>query len=212
MTQPLAGQARDRIVEMILSGDLSAGDTLSEDKLGKLLDMSRTPVREAMKHLEAEGLAAREGRFLKVRRIGADEVREIFFLRDTLESHGARQAVKLPPAVLDAIRARVEAVMAAGPGEEQWRVDDDFHHMIAAASGNPLLVSTVEALRLRTCMFDYGRVPERFLKGCHEHLAILAALAAGQAEEAARLMSYHILQARDAILIHLENRMGRQNT
>ena len=212
MNRPLARQARDRIVEMILSGELSVGDTLSEERLGKILDMSRTPVREAMKHLEAAGLAARQGRFLKVRSIGADEVREIFFMRETLESHSARQAVTLPQSVLNTMRSRVEAVMQAGPGDEQWRVDDDFHHMIATASGNPLLASTVEALRLRTCMFDYGRVPERFLAGCREHLAILASLSERNADEAARLMSAHIRQARDAILLHLENRMGPQHT
>ncbi|CAN7682849.1 GntR family transcriptional regulator [Pararhizobium sp. LjRoot238] len=205
MNQPLAYQARDRIVEMILSGELGPGDTLSEGRLGLLLDMSRTPVREAMKRIEAEGLAAREGRFLKVRRLTCDEVCEIFLLRETLETHGARAAVGLSPAVLEAMRARIEALMLVGPGEEHWRIDDDFHHMIAAASGNPVLVSTVEALRLRTCMFDYGRVPDRFLKGCREHLGILDALRRGGGEEAAQLMGAHILRARNAILAHLEH-------
>lgn len=210
MNEPLARQARDRIIEMIFAGELVPGDALSEGRLGQLLDMSRTPVREAMKFIEAEGLAVRQGRFLRVRKLEPAEVREIFFLREILEAHGARAAVALPGETIDNLRARVEAVMRTGPGDEQWRVDDDFHRTIAAASGNPMLVTAVESLRLRTCMFDYSRVPDRFLKGCREHLAILDALKAGKSEEAARLMSTHILHARDAILTRLEEYQERK--
>lgn len=66
MNQPLAKQAYGKIIEMILSGALTPGDALQEAKLGDLLDMSRTPVREAIKRIEAEGLATQEGRFLKI--------------------------------------------------------------------------------------------------------------------------------------------------
>ncbi|MGR6467731.1 GntR family transcriptional regulator [Rhizobium sp. PAMB 3182] len=202
MTEPLAKRAHARIIGMIFSGELVAGDALQEAKLGEALNMSRTPVREAIKRIEAEGLAERDGRFLRVRQLSAVEVEEIFFLRETLEAHGARMATRLPKSTLDGMKARIHALMQAGPGEgeEHWRVDNDFHRMLADAAGNETLIRTIDDLRLRTCMFDHTRVPQRFLKGCEEHLAIIAALEGGEADRAGDLMAGHIRNARDAIL------------
>ncbi|NSZ66164.1 GntR family transcriptional regulator (plasmid) [Agrobacterium tumefaciens] len=205
MNQPLAKQAYGKIIEMILSGALTPGDALQEAKLGDLLDMSRTPVREAIKRIEAEGLATQEGRFLKIRRLKAEEVEEIFFLRQVLETHCARQAVMARPE-LGELEARIRHLQQHGPGEddEQRRVDDAFHRTLALSTGSEMMVSTIEDLRRRTCMFDHAQVPDRFLKSCDEHLEMIAALRAGDGERAGALMARHIVHARDAILEKLE--------
>ncbi|WP_062212429.1 GntR family transcriptional regulator [Aureimonas sp. AU12] len=210
MSQPLAKQAYGKILDMILSGALAPGDTLQEAKLGDALSMSRTPVREAIKRIEAEGLAAQEGRFLRVRRLTRGQVEEIFFLRSVLEAHCARQAVSLAPAVLDALEARVRRLLDEGPGEgdEQSRVDDDLHHAISRSAGSRTLVATVADLRRRTCMFDHSQVPERFRLSCEEHLGLLAALRARDADGSGRLMATHIDHARDAILQRLDKAPG----
>lgn len=212
MSQPLAKQAYGKILNMILSGALAPGDTLQEAKLGDALSMSRTPVREAIKRIEAEGLAAQEGRFLRVRRLTRGQVEEIFFLRSVLEAHCARQAVSLAPAVLDALEARVRRLLDEGPGEgdEQSRVDDDFHRAISRSAGSRTLVATVADLRRRTCMFDHSQVPERFRLSCEEHLGLLAALRARDADGAGRLMATHIDHARDAILQRLDKAPGSE--
>ncbi|WP_425624764.1 GntR family transcriptional regulator [Agrobacterium radiobacter] len=205
MNQPLAKQAYGKIIEMILSGALTPGDALQEAKLGDLLDMSRTPVREAIKRIEAEGLAAQEGRFLKIRRLKAEEVEEIFFLRQVLETYCARQAARARPE-LGELEARIRHLQQHGPGEddEQRRVDDAFHRALALSTGSEMMVSTIEDLRRRTCMFDHAQVPDRFLKSCDEHLEMIAALRAGDGERAGSLMARHIVHARDAILEKLE--------
>lgn len=205
MNQPLAKQAYGKIIEMILSGALTPGDALQEAKLGDLLDMSRTPVREAIKRIEAEGLATQEGRFLKIRRLKAEEVEEIFFLRQVLEIHCARQAAMARPE-LGELEARIRHLQQHGPGEddEQRRVDDAFHRTLALSTGSEMMVSTIEDLRRRTCMFDHAQVPDRFLKSCDEHLEMIAALRAGDGERAGSLMARHIVHARDAILEKLE--------
>lgn len=210
MSQPLAKQAYGKILDMILSGALAPGDTLQEARLGDALAMSRTPVREAIKRIEAEGLAAQEGRFLKVRRLTRPEVEEIFFLRAALESACARQAVSLASPVLDALAARVERLLDQGPGEddEQRRVDDDLHHAVALSAGSRTMLATIQDLRRRTCMFDHSQVPERFRLSCEEHLGLLAALRAGDGDRAARMMGAHIDHARDAILQRLEQAPG----
>ncbi|WFR99307.1 GntR family transcriptional regulator [Rhizobium tumorigenes] len=202
MSQPLAQRAYGKIIEMILSGALTPGDALQEAKLGETLDMSRTPVREAIKRIEAEGLAVQDGRFLKVRRLTVAEVEEIFFLRRVLESYCAQQAVAVPPAMLEALEVRVRRLHDEGPGEddEQRRVDDDLHRVVAEASRSEMMVSTIADLRRRTCMFDHTHLPDRFLKSCDEHLGILAALRSGDGDRAALLMAEHITHARDAVL------------
>lgn len=205
MTQPLAKQAYGKIIEMILAGVLKPGNILQEAKLGEELAMSRTPVREAIKRIEAEGLAIQEGRFLKVRTLTAAEVEEIFFLRQSLESYCARNATIVATATLDDLERRVIALQTEGPGDEdeQRRVDDDFHHALAAAGGSMMMVRTIGDLRRRSCMFDHTQVPGRFLKSCEEHIAIIQALRAKDGDRAGLLMAEHIAHARDAILERL---------
>lgn len=207
MNKPLAKQAYSKIIEMILAGALTPGDLLQEGKLGDELAMSRTPVREAIKRIEAEGLAVQEGRFLKVRTLATAEVEEIFYLRRVLERQCARHSVTIDPATLDSLESRTLDLQREGPGEEeeQRRVDDDFHHAIARASGSQMMVRTISDLRRRTCMFDHSQVPERFPRSCQEHLDIIAALRSKDGERAAILMDEHVAHARDAILGRLNH-------
>jgi DNA-binding GntR family transcriptional regulator len=211
MSQPLAHQAYGKIIEMILSGTLMPGDALQEAKLGETLDMSRTPVREAIKRIEAEGLAVPDGRFLKVRRLTAAEVEEIFFLRGVLESYCASQATSVSGVLLDELEARIRHLQQHGPGEddEQRQVDDDLHRTLALSTRNDMMVATIADLRRRTCMFDHSSLPNRFLKSCEEHLEILNALRAGDGQRAGRLMAEHITHARDAILERLSLSLER---
>jgi len=206
MTQSLAHQARAGIIEMIFSGTLKPGDALHEAHLSAQLNMSRTPVREAFKRMEYEGVLAREGRFLRVRLPSPGEIFEIFLLRTEIEMETARAAVHLPLVVFDDIESRIRAFMSAGPGEgeDEWVVDDAFHRMMARATNNPILLRTLDNLRLRTYVFDRLRVPERFTKGSQEHLRVLDALREADADAAARYTETHLTNARDAILACLE--------
>lgn len=205
MNKPLAKQAYGKIIEMILAGVLKPGDLLQEAKLGDEFAMSRTPVREAIKRIEAEGLAIQEGRFLKVRTLTIPEVEEIFFMRQQLESYCARHATGISTAILDDLESRVLTLQRQGPGEEdeQRSIDDDLHYSLARAAGNQMMVRAIGDLRRRTCMFDHTQVPARFIVSCQEHFDILQALRAGNGERAGVLMGEHIAHARDAVLQRL---------
>lgn len=209
-TQNLARAAHQRIIGMIFAGQLKSGDALQEAALGQVLGMSRTPVREAIKRIESEGLAVTEGRFTRVRRLPVSEVEEIFFLRLELEPFAARSAVRLPPSQVDAMEARVRALMTAGPevDDVQWQTDNDFHNMLAQQAGNRTLASTIEALHRRTCVFDHTQVPDRFLTGCEEHLVILDAIRAGDADAVAAALTRHLESARDAVLERMRQLPG----
>ncbi|MET2829811.1 GntR family transcriptional regulator [Mesorhizobium shangrilense] len=204
----LARDAHHRIIEMILAGALKPGDALQEASLGEVLGMSRTPVREAIKRIESEGLAVTEGRFTRVRRLGAAEIEEIFFLRLELEPACARAAAATPPSDTAEVERRVRALMHDGleaePDDVQWHIDNDLHEMIARAGGNRTVADVIAGLQRRTCIFDHTQVPERFLKGCQEHLQILEAIRLGDGAAAEAAMALHLAHARDAILARLQ--------
>lgn len=202
----LARQAHRKILHMIIDGSIRPGEILKEAVLGEKLAMSRTPVREAIKRLQLQGLAETEGRFTKVRRINRSEIEEIFFIRITLEPSCARAAVAIAPSRLDEIEKRILALMREGPGEDdmEWHADDAFHNMIAVAGGNRATAKVIADLHYRTCIFDHSLVPARFLKSCAEHIDIIDALRHRDGERAESEMRAHLEHARDAILRRLD--------
>jgi len=181
---------------------LTPGDALREAALGDQLGMSRTPVREAIKRIESEGLAFRDGRSIRVRRLPLSEIEEVFLLRLALEPALAPAAVRLAPDRLDQMEARIRALMQAGPDHDDahWQTDNDFHDLLVEGAGNQTARAVLLGLRQRTCVFDYKVVPERFLEGCAEHLRILDAVRRGQPEAVQAELRHHLQQARDAVL------------
>ncbi|MBK0328117.1 GntR family transcriptional regulator [Rhodobacteraceae bacterium F11138] len=201
----LAREAHRRIIGMMFEGELRPGDALREAALGARLGMSRTPVREAIKRIESEGLAAAQGRSIRVRRLPARDVEEIFFLRLQLEPALARAATHLAASRLDRLETRIRSLKKAGPDREdtQWEIDDALHDMLAEPSGNQTARAVLTTLRQRTCGFDHIQLPERFLQSCDEHLAIIAAVRAGQPDGLEAALKQHLENARDAILARL---------
>ncbi len=202
----LVTKAHHQIVRMILEGTLKPGAILREAALGAQLQMSRTPVREAMKRILSEGLAEEQGRFTRVRRTGVAEIEEVFFIRLVLEPGCAREAVAIATDDLDAMEAQIMTLMREGPDEEDaaWQMDDAFHQMIATAAGNRTIARVVANMRRRTVLFDHSQVPARFLKGCAEHLDIIDALRSRDSARAEKAMRAHLEGARDAIFRRLE--------
>lgn len=203
--KPLAEEAHNRIISMIFEGALKPGDLLQEAALGELFGMSRTPVREAIKRLESEGLAVVEGRFTRVRGVTLAEVEEVFFLRLQLEPLASRSAVRLPPARLDDMEARVRHLMASDPAvnDLQRQTDYDFHALLSHEYHNAAVSQTIATLHRRTCVFDHTQVPERFARSCKEHLAILDAARSGNPDQVEAGLRAHLEHARDAVLNRL---------
>jgi len=201
VTKHLVHEAYGRILSQIFEGTLKSGDLLQEAVLGDAFGMSRTPVREAIKRLESEGLLAPEGRFMRVRTMTVEDIEETFFLRLELELVAARAAVRLPAAQVDAIEARVRQLMVSDPAKNdlQRQTDYDFHRLLVQEYGNPAVAATVSTLHRRTCVFDHTQVPKRFLKGCNEHLEIIDAVRSGQADAVEDALRRHLEGARDAV-------------
>ncbi|MHC2107233.1 MULTISPECIES: GntR family transcriptional regulator [unclassified Methylobacterium] len=196
--QSLGQMAYDKLLDMLVRRDLPAGTVLHERRLAEMLDISRTPTREAMSRLETEGLIERQpGGMLVVKEFSLRELIEILHVRRLLERESVVLAAgRIADAVLEDLQGQIEALLAAGdpdaPGN--WEVDRRFHELFADHSQNAILAKTIKDLRLKTQMFNLSRMPERFEAVHREHLAVVAALRAGDAAAAA-----------DAIAAHLEN-------
>ncbi len=199
----LAETARSRILDLVLSRQVRAGEPLQERRLADWLEMSRTPVREALNHLEVEGVVRRQGKALIVHEITTREMMEIFAVREQLEGFAVRLATpSVDLAEVERLQAQVRGLTTdpAPPPQEHWAVDDALHDLPAKAAGNTILARYIADLRLRTRIFDMERLPDRFRPGCEEHLVILNAMHRRDAEAAVAAMQAHIRNARSAIL------------
>ena len=174
-----------------------------------MLEISRTPTREALYRLESEGLVTRRpGRMLIVREISVRDIVEILHVRRVLETESVKLALgRLPAHEIDALEGDIQALLAsddpAAGGD--WEVDNRFHGTIGRYSGNSVLAKTIQDLRLKTHMFDRERVPERFEAGHREHLAILAALRDKDLDAARNSIQMHIDNVKASIIRKLSD-------
>jgi DNA-binding GntR family transcriptional regulator len=137
----------ERLVEAIRSGTLMPGERLVETALAEKLKVSRGPLREALKALEANHLVeSRRGRGTYVRAVTPDEVAQMIAVRALLEGLAARLvAVHATPAMVDQLERlhrRIEIAAHAGETAEWRDLDWSFHELICTYSGNAFLLAS----------------------------------------------------------------------
>lgn len=196
--------AYDRLLDMLLSGELGAGTPLQERRLAEALNISRTPVREALRQLEAEGLVVRQlGRLMTVSKISVQDYIETLNVRKLLEVEAAGLAAgRMSKTTAEKLRAAIWNLMELDEPTttQHWEVDDMVHLSIAEAANNKLLIAMIRDLRRRTHIFGTRRIPARRRPGALEHLALIDAVAAGDAPKARQIMADHIENAKAAII------------
>jgi DNA-binding GntR family transcriptional regulator len=187
----------ERLREAILTGDLPAKSRLREPELARRLAVSRTPLREAIRQLEAEGLVTSQPRLgTFVTDVTAQDLEETYAIRAVLEGLAARQAAEhADRAEAASLRALLDEL---GQKTANYRVYHEaagrFHNAIFALSGNTRLCMMYESLtrqvaRLRTLSLAVGKRPETSLR---EHRRIAEAILRGRGAEAERLMRTHV--------------------
>lgn len=194
----LTQRAYDLLLDSLMKRRIPAGSVLQERRLAEMLEISRTPVREALNRLESEGFVTRKaGRVLVVTELSTRGLIETLHVRQIVETESIALACgRIPAAELDVMQAAIEGILGqnAPSAEDDWEVDSRFHQGIAQASGNSVLADLICNLRRKTYMFNLHRVPERFDVGHREHLAIIDALRRQDREA-----------ARSGIRAHIEN-------
>jgi len=195
----IADTIRERIEQMIVTGEFADGERLDEVKLAEQFGVSRTPLREAFQSLAASGLVkleARRGAF--IRHPDFVELVEMFEVMAELEAMcGFRAARHVTTAQMHAIARTIEACEAAiakGDFDEYYRENETFHHLLYEASGNRFLAS--EAARLHRRLKPYRRLQlranGRMPQSMREHRAIYSALERNDSKAAAAALRIHV--------------------
>lgn len=194
-----------RLLADIRSGDLAPGARLRETELAARLGISRTPVREAIRQLEADGLvihAPRQGAV--IRALDYAEVMELYEMRAVLEGTAARMAARaasdLELGELEALNAELSAAPDAATAYELNR---QFHLTLLDAAKNRFLVKSMNALQKTLLILGPTTLaaPDRAAAAVAEHARLLAALRArdearAEAEMRAHIEASHIVRLR----------------
>lgn len=203
----LTEQVYEQLIDILIRGELRPGDVIVERRMAERLNASRTPIREALGRLEAEGLVYKQpSRGVTVSPFSTEAFVELLNVRQLLESEAARLAAgRIEADRIEAIRAAlIELSTRTNPTlSEIWEVDDILHGEIATAAGNSLLTGMIRDLRRRTHVFNAYRNPATHKFGVEENLALLDAVVSGDQERARAAMAEHIESVKVAIIDRL---------
>lgn len=196
---PLRDVVFNTLREAILKGDLKPGERLMELQLASQLGVSRTPIREAIRMLEQEGLAVtmpRKGaEVAKMTLKGMEDVLEIRAALDELASQLACE--RMTEAQMERLQARkadFEKSLATGNVKAIAEADVNFHDVIYEATGNPKLVNMLNNLREQIYRYrvEYLKDEKNYPKLIEEHEAIYQALIQRNKEAARVSIGEHV--------------------
>ncbi len=198
----LRGRVFNHLRDDILSGKYKENDELKEVKIGKEMGVSRTPVREALRQLELEGLVQiipNRGAF--VTGISAKDVHDIYMIRARLEGLCARWATEhISKEQLEQMEENVyisEYHSAKGHMDQMAELDNQFHRILYASGNSKMLEHLLNdyhdyVLRVRKRTLS---TVDRSTESNKEHRAIMEAIKAGNADLAERLATQHMHNA-----------------
>jgi DNA-binding GntR family transcriptional regulator len=202
----LSQQAIDKLREQIYNHKLAPGQRLDEAVLAEQLGISRTPLREALKVLSAEGLVdlqPHKGCF--VTELTLRDLEEIFPIMATLEGRVAHEvASKRTPAqlkALDVLHEKLEKHAAAGDVNRYYETNYVFHDQLQECAGNRWLQIVIGDLRklLKLSRHHSLRLEGRLAASLAEHRALMKALHRHDADAAEQVMRGHLLAQLEAL-------------
>lgn len=207
MVESRSGESKSGVLYAQLRRDLTAGEfapgaRISEAELSRVYGVSRSPIREAVVRLEAEGLLSRSGMVISVRARSEREIIDIYRVRVHLEAEIAADAARRREE-LDVVRLRaaVDAEAAIDSTDPTAVVEANrrFHAALAEASHNLTLVELQGRLtaQIATLPATTLRAPGRWERAHAEHGEIAEAVALQDAETAARIARAHMQEAKD---------------
>lgn len=194
---------------LVLFGDLAPGQPVTIQGLTDRLGAGMTPVREAIRRLTAEGALEFQGnRRVTVPRLSAENIGELIVARQWLEPHLARcataRATKGDLAHLTALDDDLDAAIAQGDLRAYLECNYRFHKAVYDIAGTPILAELADGLWLRfgpSLRVVCGRLGTQNLPD--KHKAMLAAMAAGDGEEAAVAMREDVVQGMEQVRLDL---------
>ena len=206
----VAGELR----RMIVDGRLPAGERVNEVHLSQELGVSRTPLREALNRLVAEGALTSSPRIgFFVRPLTLDEFQQIYDIRPILDPEALRLAGLPPPARIERLEKLNRELAEAGDPETAITLDDAWHLELLTDCPNRVLVELIESFILRTRRYELALMREtsNVLRTTEDHERILAALRNGELPAACAALEQNMRSGRAPIvewLVELEGARG----
>ena len=205
--KPLREMVYEELKMQILKGSIVPGTRMMEVELAEEMGVSRTPIREAIRKLEKEGLVTiepRRGAYASM--ISTDDMVEILEVRQDLEGLAAFFAAsRMKPEQMEELRevsAKYNEAVKAGSMEDMIKSDTRFHRIIVDSCHNKILVQMIEqlqelVLRFRYIYYDNFKRAENMPE---EHAAILDAIASGDADKARAAADVHIDRLKQLVI------------
>lgn len=186
----------------IVSGQIKPGDKLVEMSLADRYGVSRTPIREALRRLEQDGLVQRTGRRLRVREHQPDEILDIYDVRIVLEEAAARAAALRRTSLEVSLLARAYEAMrgvreddTVGKQKASWA----FYELVWAASHSNTLVDLLSRLQANLRRYPDGTLshPGRWRQTLSDHARLVSAIREHRTSDAAEIAANHLSAARE---------------
>jgi DNA-binding GntR family transcriptional regulator len=208
-------QVAQRLRQMLVEGQISPGAKLNERELAEVLKVSRTPLREAIKMLAAEGLVELlPNRGAIAVSLNETDVRNTFEVMAGLEAlSGELAAQRITDAELAEIKAMQFEMMAAYTRRDlsnYYRINALIHNAINAAAKNPVLSATYNQVnaRLQALRFRSNLDGVKWERASREHEQMIDALSARDGAAMRELLLHHLIEKRDAVLAQLRRDAG----
>lgn len=210
----LSTKIKDRILQLVLEGELRPGDRVVESRIARELGVSQSPVREAIRDLAGLGLLELEPyRGARIRSFTREEFLDDMEIRGELEAIAAgRAASRIAGSDIERLRGLVDEMHALGESGDahgQAVKNTEFHRIVVEAAGSPALERVWTLLEPYARTYVTAMVPGTDLVWLGDrHSAIVEALEAGDAERAASVMRSHADEARELMAASVEGRAG----
>lgn len=206
VTNSLHDEVAAQLRDLIFAGDLLPGSFVDEVAMAERLEISRTPLREALKVLAAEGLVRHEPRRgCFVSEVTEQDLDEIFPVIALLEGRcafeAARNATAADLEALEALHVRLNKHAKAGRITLYYEVNFAIHEAIIALANNRWLAQVIADLRkiLKLARLQQLHAPGRLQQSLSEHMTVFAALKARDPEGAEAAMKTHLIRQREAL-------------
>jgi DNA-binding GntR family transcriptional regulator len=208
----------ERLRDMIVESELAPRDRIDEKGLCELFQISRTPLREALKVLAFEGLVELlPNRGARVSQMTAREVLELFEVASGLERMaaelGAERAADAELVALRRMQERMERCHGAGRRSDYFRLNQRIHNSVIALARNSVLTESHAALmtRIRRARYQAIMSQERWDESLREHEELLEALEDRDGPRAGEILRGHVLRTGETICTVMESRGAHSN-
>lgn len=196
MADASAPGAYEQIYQAIIRGEILPGDRLRETELAAQIGLSRTPIREAIRKLESDGIVEHQPRVgAMVKKLSQQEIVELYEMRIVIEETAAQMAARhISGAEIETLKVINQEIAAGGPPDQSAKLNRDFHICILHAARNRYLVQSFKGLAHHFVLLGATTIESetRVSEVVAQHNEIITALENRDAEAVTDAMRAHM--------------------